>query len=231
MNKFLLLLAGAWLAFASMTNCKKSDDAAPVTPPAVTHYLVTLGAGANWVTGKHINEQPIGDHFNYQIGLFGQGTLKAAGFLVEEDKGFYLQKVTTATEIDNISADDPGIQQGILKVVEKEPISIQLEQVLDSVEVGNRQYFVLNYEPGSKWKKGKRLWEQDLTDHLAYISQQFQGKTVLRGGPFLNVDRGLYIILATDKTAAQTFVNNDPGIKSGLFKATIRPWAVAVQQL
>lgn len=209
----------------------EEDDPQPSIPPPITHYLVTFGAGPNWAAGQAIFEQNIAEHFNYQIDLFGSGTLKAAGFLLEDDQGLYIQEVRQESEIDEIISNDPAVIEGIFDPIEKEAISMVAEQVLDSIAIAGRQYFIIEYTPAARWESSKKLWELDLTNHQNYMGQQFSEKVMLRGAQFIEVDKAMYVVLANSEAEVQSIIDNDPAVNEMVFQGTIKSWSVNVDQL
>jgi len=214
------------------TSCKKDDVAPNVDPPPVTHYTVKFGAGLNWNNTQAITGQNLLDHSNYQFGLFNTGTLKMAGFLLATDEARYFQGMTTENEIETIIANDPAMQDGTFSVLEKEAVSIIVEQITDSITSLGKSYFIVEYTPGSAWNTSKKLWEQNLIDHQNYIVTRFGEKFVLRGLQYLNVDKAMYIVLAPGINEVQDFVNNDPAVISNVFaNGVIVPYTVNVEQL
>ena len=232
--KFVIISAFLFLAIAPMLNSCRKDSSA-TSAPAVTHYFIRYSAGSNWVSGTHINMQNISNHFNYQIGLFGQGILKTAGFFIEsapnDDKGNYLQHVTTSQAIDSIVNNDPAVQQNVLKVQIKEPVAMLQQQYLDTNLTRGKIYFLVDYKPGSNWVQGKKIWEQNLTSHQAYMVQLFANKKLLRQAQYLNIDMGYYVFLATSLSEVQSLISADPAVTSGIFSPQINTWAVVVDQL
>lgn len=202
-----------------------------INPPAVTHYTVKFGEGPNWTAGSPIFEQNLTDHVTYQTNLFIEGTMKIAGFLLADNEARYFQKVTTESEIDQIVSEDPAVIAQTLSAIEKEAVAMLIEQVLTEDEIDGKSYFIVEYTPGSSWIDSKKLWEQDLTEHITYISTKFGEKFVLRGLQYLNIDKAMYIVLAEDLDAVENFVNEDPAVTRGIFSETIRSYTVNVEQL
>ncbi|HBH07633.1 MAG TPA: hypothetical protein DDX92_13620 [Flavobacteriales bacterium] len=228
----LLTVIGIFLISSCAKDEEQLGNSDPVIdPPAITHYTVQFGEGSNWTVGSPIFQQNLTEHVTYQTNLFLEGTMKMAGFLLEDDEARYFHKVTSKADIDQIVAQDPALIDQTLSVIEKEAVAILIEQVLTEDEIDGKSYFIVEYTPGSDWVDSKKLWEQDLTEHIAYITTKFGEKFVLRGLQYLNVDRAMYIVLADDLDAVENFVSDDPAVNNGIFSETILPYAVNVEQL
>jgi len=211
------------LFIALMSSCENSDDdAPPLDPPLATHYAVIFGAGPNWTNGRPISQQEISDHFNYQIELFSRGTLKMAGFLLDQDQGFYLQKVTGVSAIDEIIDQDPAIQNGTFGIVEKEPIALQIEQPLPTPDSTRMPGFIIEYTPGVNWAQGRPIWEQSLEAHQQYVVELFQASTLYRGAQYLERDKAFYLVLAPNRTAVEKIIEEDPAVIRGIFVGNIK---------
>jgi len=223
------------LGFVIFTSCSKDEniiDPVTIDPPPTTHYTVKFGAGLNWDLAQPITGQDLLDHSNYQFELFNSGVLKMAGFLLDTDEARYFQGVSTENEIDTIIVNDPAMIDSTLSVLEKEAISIVVEQIPDSITSVGKSYFIVEYTQGTAWDTSKKLWEQDLVEHQNYIETKFGEKFVLRGIQYLNVDKAMYIVLAQSITDVQSFTNNDPAVINNVFaNGVIVPYTLNVEQL
>jgi uncharacterized protein YciI len=232
MKNLSILVFAALLGGVVLSSCNEENNDPGVDPPDITHYTVKFGAGDNWNDDQSIAGQDLGDHFNYQIGLFSSGTLKVAGFLLETDEARYFQGVTTEDEINQIIADDPAVEQGILAAVEIQAIATIVQQVVDTAVSNSKEYYLVEYTPGAAWESSRRLWEQDLTQHETYVGGRFADGFVLRGIQYLNVDKAGYMVLADNRQEVEEFVANDPAVASNIFaEGTIVPYTVNVEQL
>jgi uncharacterized protein YciI len=90
--------------------------------------------------------------------------------------------------------------------------------------------FVILYEPGPKWIKGREIFDQDLHDHGQYMSRLLEQGHLQLGGPFTDSSGGMAIVTAKDKDEAMGIMKNDPGITEGVFKGTLRPWYVVFRK-
>ena len=111
--------------------------------------------------------------------------LKWRDFLLDQDQGFYLQKVTGVSAIDEIIDQDPAIQNGTFGIVEKEPIALQIEQPLPTPDSTRMPGFIIEYTPGINWAQGKPIWAQSLEAHQQYVVELFQASTLYRGAQYL----------------------------------------------
>lgn len=84
--------------------------------------------------------------------------------------------------------------------------------------------FLVVYSPGSHWRAGKPLKEQDLKEHGRYMLHLYaQGTLVLAGG-FRDDSGGAVLFRAADVAAAKSIVENDPAVRSGIFVYQLHPW-------
>ncbi len=89
-------------------------------------------------------------------------------------------------------------------------------------------YYAFIYSPGAGWLPGQPLSKQPLTAHFEYMSRfEAAGKLVLGGG-FLDGRGALGVLQVSSLAEAQTIVENDPAVKSGLVMAEVHPWFVTV---
>ena len=74
--------------------------------------------------------------------------------------------------------------------------------------------------------------EAELTSqHFNYLKDLHGKGVVILAGRTLNTDPssfGIIIFQAENEAAAQTIVDNDPGVKKGLFHAALFPYRVAL---
>jgi uncharacterized protein YciI len=89
--------------------------------------------------------------------------------------------------------------------------------------------FVAMYERGSAWQEGRDVPEQPgFSEHVQYLYAH--AEEIVAAGPFPMepADRviGLLVFQAHDQEAAEQCIAQDPGIRSGVFKATVRHWRV-----
>lgn len=94
---------------------------------------------------------------------------------------------------------------------------------------GESPVFVVLYERGPTWQVDKDLREQPgFAGHIDYLYTH--AAQILADGPFLvePTDRiiGLVVYQARDREEAERCVAEDPGTRSGIFKATVRQWRV-----
>ena len=84
--------------------------------------------------------------------------------------------------------------------------------------------FAVTFRTGPAWEAGKPPGEQrHFKDHSANIGKlKSEGRLVV-GGRFSDV--GLLLVRAASQEEAQSFVDRDPSVAAGIFKAEIHPWS------
>ncbi|MCA9619816.1 MAG: hypothetical protein KC731_12405 [Myxococcales bacterium] len=207
-----------------------SSTPAPETPAAQGELLYALSyvPGAAWKDGEPLAAQGLDDHFGYVGDLFERRILVANGLYSDELRGLYLLSVGTEEEVRAITASDPAVTQGKLRVDTIEPWLVVL-QAFDA-SIGDAELFVLRYLPGASWVEGKPLAEQDLSAHLAYVGQVFERGQLLAGGPLVDRDEGRYIVAVKSRAETDALVAADPAVQAELFEVTIHPWTAAQRQ-
>jgi uncharacterized protein YciI len=93
-----------------------------------------------------------------------------------------------------------------------------------------QETFVILYEPGANWIKGKSIYEQDLFEHGQYMAKLLDHGHLELGGPFSDSSGEMAVITAKDIDEAQNILKNDPGVTMGIFHATVRPWNVVFRR-
>jgi uncharacterized protein YciI len=84
--------------------------------------------------------------------------------------------------------------------------------------------FAVTFRTGPAWEAGKPPGEQrHFKDHSANIAKlKTEGRLVV-GGRFSDV--GLLLVRAATQEEAQSFVDRDPSVAGGTFKAEVHPWS------
>jgi uncharacterized protein YciI len=106
-------------------------------------------------------------------------------------------------------------------------------------------YHVVSLRPGPSWRKDLHVRQQPgIREHGLYMSQLSGEGVIVLGGPFLEdvgagTVSGAMVVLATaDAAEARRRMENDPGVRSGLFEivevkrfmaatGAWRPWSKA----
>jgi len=89
-------------------------------------------------------------------------------------------------------------------------------------------YFVIQHSPGPAWRPGVDFRQQPgLGEHGRYYSQIMDKGLIVMGGPFLDNSGGMQILSTATEAEAQAIAAADPGVKSGLLTAKVRPWMAA----
>lgn len=82
-----------------------------------TKYYVFLHVpGPNWLTGKPITEQPLTNHFRYMTQLESEGKLVLGGGFLDGSGAMGVLIAKSQTEAENIIANDPAVNEQIVKV-------------------------------------------------------------------------------------------------------------------
>jgi uncharacterized protein YciI len=84
--------------------------------------------------------------------------------------------------------------------------------------------FSLIYTPGPNWIAGKPVMEQPLQAHIAYMLELNARKTLVIGGPLMDDAGGLIIVEVESQEEAQTLMQDDPAIRSGIVEGQAHPW-------
>jgi uncharacterized protein YciI len=91
-------------------------------------------------------------------------------------------------------------------------------------------YYVLFHTPGPGWRPGVGFRDQPgVMDHVRYMSQFEANGVLVMGGPFLDDSGGMMVTRVKSMKDAADIANNDPTVKGGLLRVTVRPWLVAMQ--
>lgn len=80
-------------------------------------YLLRYKPGANWISGKPLSEQNIGEHFNYITAQTKQGTVVAGGPNANGKEGLYIICAANKNQAESFIAKDPGVAAGIFAPV------------------------------------------------------------------------------------------------------------------
>jgi uncharacterized protein YciI len=209
-----MLLLSQWLA-------PEASGKGPMDTKSPTRtFTLTYAGGPQWKAGLPPEKQEIGGHFQYAKKLFDDHKLLANGHLAN-GTGFYVFVAKSFDEIEKIASGDPGIDSGVLQVQAAASWTLMFDNL--AADVGGKQLFVLNYRPGPAWQAGKTLLQQPVAAHIGYVQSAFQAGTVLAGGP-VDDHQGRYIVAAADQAAVDRWVQSDPGITAGIFRAEVIGW-------
>lgn len=209
---FMPLLFGV-VAVSTLGACSSSP------PPLQT---VIYEAGPSWKAGLPPEQQDLQGHFAYMGDLFKRGELVANGPTLDDFRGFYVFKGDQRSRIESIATQDPGVRNGVLKVVSIGAWNVGIENL--GASIGSGKLYVLEYLPGSNWDAGKPLdGQKDFSKTIDYVTNRFKQGGVLAAGP-VSDRQARVILVAGDDAEAQRFVANDPSTASGLFQIKIKPW-------
>lgn len=85
--------------------------------------------------------------------------------------------------------------------------------------------YVVTFQPGAAWKKDVPADQQPgLAEHIAYWEGVSKKGVVVLAGPFADEASGMAILRVPSKEEAEKLVAADPGVRTGLLTAQVRPW-------
>ena len=85
--------------------------------------------------------------------------------------------------------------------------------------------FVVYYEPGLSWLKGKPLKDRPLKAHLDYMRELHGRGKLIMGGSFADGSGGLVIVAAESIKEVEEILSSDPAIVRSILAATIKEWS------
>ena len=88
----------------------------------------------------------------------------------------------------------------------------------------HQQLFLFQYSPGPAWRVGVPMEQQGLGPHGAYMRRLKDEGRLFAGGPYLDADGGMAIVIAANLDEARAILAADPSITSGIFVAELRQW-------
>ena len=92
-------------------------------------------------------------------------------------------------------------------------------------------YFVLLHTPGPKWRSDLPVFQQPgIADHGRYLGGLKASGALVMAGPFLDNSGGMAILEAASLEEASRIANDDPAVKAGLLRVTVRPWLVGLRR-
>ena len=83
------------------------------------------------------------------------------------------------------------------------------------------------YSPGPNWSDDTAKQQEIVKQHAAYQDGQFNGHSMLLGGPFIDRPGGLAVFQVKTKIQLDSILAADPAIIAGLYTVTIYPWYLA----
>lgn len=225
MNQLAALsLACLVLACSARTEPTPTSSKEPrMTAQGTLLYTLQYVPGARWIPDAPVEQQPLGPHFDYAKAQLAAGALVANGPFLDAIRGLYVVRAGTEAEARAFAERDPAITSGVMVVDRIEPWFVMFDGFA-AVVARDSRFFELVYAPGESWVEGRPLTEQAIGPHVEYMTQLFQNRVMIAGGPLPGTDRGRYLIATQDAAAAERIVAADPGLASGLFSVTSHPW-------
>jgi uncharacterized protein YciI len=92
--------------------------------------------------------------------------------------------------------------------------------------------YVVFHLPGPAWRKDLTPFEQPgVAEHFSYVQAAFEDGRIELAGPFLVDGAGGMVITSKDTTEAEAIRlgGEDPGVRSGLIRAEVRPWMTTLR--
>lgn len=86
------------------------------------------------------------------------------------------------------------------------------------------EYYLILHQSGPAWIEGKGFQEQPLLAHGTYMHNLYQQGILIEGGPFLDHSGGMALIKVENREQAESILEEDPALISGVFTAELRPW-------
>ncbi|KAA9346007.1 YciI family protein [Adhaeribacter soli] len=90
-------------------------------------------------------------------------------------------------------------------------------------------YYVLHHSPGKNWVKDRPFFKQpEISRHAEYMEDFLESDQLLKTSTFTDNTGALMILAATNQQEAESIAFNDPCVKSGLLKVSVKPWKIAL---
>lgn len=213
--------AGA-LTIAAATMLAAAPAAEAQTGPKAVVSVVKYEAGSAWKAGVAPADQDLKGHFGKIAAAFAAGELLANGPTLDDGRGFYIYNIASPKTATTIASTDPGVANNVLKLSSVETWQLFFENL--GADIAGKSLYVLNYNPGPAWVQGKPLFEQNVGEHLKYVTGLFQSGALLAGGPVTD-RQGRYIVAADNLGAAYALIGADPGVRDGVFLPGVQPWS------
>lgn len=86
------------------------------------------------------------------------------------------------------------------------------------------ELYIFLFRPGPNWRDGVPMRDQDLRAHAAYHSQLVREGRGFAGGGYTEMDGGMAIVRAANRSEAEAILAADPAILNGVFTAEVRAW-------
>ncbi len=216
-GRMAVIVSAVVVAACTVTTMPVSAQGDPIATVQVVEYQ----AGPNWQQGTPPDKQNLGGHFKMVANNYKTGKLLANGPTLDDFHGFYIFNVGDEAAVRGILKDDQGLKSGILTKVKIESWHLFMENL--DADTGKKMLFVLNYNPGPAWVRGKSLVQQDIAQHMQHVSKLMREGNLLAGGPVTDV-QGRYIIAADNTASAYKFVGDDPAVRANTFIVQVKPW-------
>lgn len=212
----------AALAAVTLALClAPASGFAQPSPPPAPMTLIIYGAGSAWKPGRPPAEQGLAPHIAYVARHFKAGQVIAYGTQVDAVRGYYLLAGGDPELASRFIAADPAVKARILKPEPSHRLSLVINGFVPKQE--GAAYALLRMQPGAAWVRGKSLSQQNLGEHLAYMTAKAREGTVLAAALDGSDREGWYVVRG-DKSAIDALLAGDPGVTSGVLKPSVIGW-------
>ncbi len=232
MKSAISLLVVVLVAFAGALS---AQGRYPAPANVQTVHVVLLLRGPNSTAGPSTPEleKLQAAHIAHLTKLGQEGHAYIAGPMgVDGDlRGIILMKAASADAARALEADDPAVKAGRLKI---EVVSYMSPANWFSfapipAEISMRQFVFGYLTAGPKAADAQALPPTVHEDHLASMWAMRDAGVLVAGGPIVNGgNRAGVVIFALDSVdKARALLEQDPGVKAGLFGIELYPWYAA----
>ncbi len=128
-NLFLLSAFSLIIFSASVVSGQaqvKKDDG----QTAKLTFIAIYSPGPSWIKGKSVQEQPLKEHFQYMVNLFGKGIMKFAGPFGNADGGAVVFEAPDSMQAAATISADPAVKSGVMVPVIRQWELVQWDKYL-----------------------------------------------------------------------------------------------------
>ena len=101
-------IGGAVLAGGAIVGSAQAHE-----PEVKAGFLITYSAGAAFLAGKPLSEQPLKEHVAYMLDLHRRGTLRMAGGFADNSGGAAFIDAANVDEARQIAEADPAVKSKV----------------------------------------------------------------------------------------------------------------------
>jgi uncharacterized protein YciI len=211
---------------------EKSAGGAQAQSAAQQLFVVLLTYPANAPQlSKEAGEKLQEEHMANIRKLNGEGKLVIAGPFMDKGalRGIFVMKAGSLAQAQEWANSDPAVKAGRLAVDVHGPWATHPEGIHEtSTPDSLEKYTLLLAHQGDHWDPKSPAFQDVVKQHVAYLKDLMQQGSLALAGPFLDGGelKGI-LIYAVPLEQALKLENEDPMMKSGIFKMEAHPWATA----